>query len=456
MDIDNITIEQTERLLSSYILSPITQQLHDYFSEPSFLEILHVDRKEYYHSHFLKWLFEDAELFPISIPCLLFLLQKRARKQKSHFPIWLNRAILTNTFNVDYVKIKVEDQVESNKAKGRCDLLMKISYHLPKSESKIFYLFLENKVYSYEHKVGKSGKMQTTFYYDFYSNKFGEDNCAFVYLDLTNTLELEGLNKPGCACEKFIHINYQDMLDNILIVLTKKQSIQERKQFILKEYIKGLSINYSQNKSIMALESSLRDLLLEFWDNNHDLIKLSIEALLSDPELNEEQRKRVKNVKKDINALDNQRDKTHYLFDGKQYNGKRALVVAILSFLLKHMNLSDVNNAWKEYLEKQQGKIIDFDSSKDWTINQHNDITDNTIKSELKKLKSHTPILSDVNIPPIGVEQNTFEHNYSEIANQKCSFYNQWGWLNIDYMIKFYRELNKNKQLGGTEIKIIM
>ena len=120
------------------------------------------------------------------------------------------------------------------------------------------------------------------------------------------------------------------------------------------------------------------------------------------------------------------------------------------------MNLSDVNNAWKEYLEKQQGKIIDFDSSKDWTINQHNDITDNTIKSELKKLKSHTPILSDVNIPPIGVEQNTFEHNYSEIANQKCSFYNQWGWLNIDYMIKFYRELNKNKQLGGTEIKIIM
>ena len=59
-------------MLLNYRKDDSVKVLYRYFEEKSFLEILHVDRKENYHSHFLKWLFEDPETFAIANENLLY------------------------------------------------------------------------------------------------------------------------------------------------------------------------------------------------------------------------------------------------------------------------------------------------------------------------------------------------------------------------------------------------
>ena len=122
-----------EEMLREYQMSPIVQKLNDYYNELSFLDILKVDRKEIYHSNFLKWIFEDYELSKISVKCLLLLLLKRNKLQEnSHFPGEVKNAILTNSFNIENIETKVEDFVDTGKSTGRSDVLITVKYNISK------------------------------------------------------------------------------------------------------------------------------------------------------------------------------------------------------------------------------------------------------------------------------------------------------------------------------------
>lgn len=405
--INKITRDEVEALLSSYLSSPIINQLNDYYGEKSFLEILRVDRKEIYHSNFLKWLFEDQDTYKLAVHNLLFLLLKRARQQNSHFPEWLKTAILINSFHIRQVKVKLEDFVESDSIKGRGDILIKIRYYVGNNDENNLYVFIENKVGSREHNAGTSKDPQTQAYYNSYTGKYGADNVLFVYLNPISPAVLMNMTEPLCACKKFIHINYQDLLDCILALLSNHSSIPYKKQFYIKEYIKGLSANFSQNNTIMALEPTLRKLLIDFWDNNHKLIELSIDALTQDPELEGEERQALEVVNKSIKELAKKRDTTRYSIDGQGKFGKCAMVYEIV----------------KKYLEAMSYNVTLQDLQKDFPYTW----------------RGKTPSLS--NMVVIGNKQ------YDEEVTDK----NKWRWKKIDIPLSGGEYIYVINQWGDAE-----
>ncbi len=371
------------QLLLNYRKDNSVRMLHGYFEEKSFLEILHVDRKENYHSHFLKWLFEDPETFAKANENLLYLLIQRSNHQKeSHFPDGIKNALLVGGFTINYVAVKLEDKVTN----GRSDIVIDINYQIGDNENKDFHIIIENKVYSTEHNAGKSKVSQTISYYDYYKKIYNEDNLVFVYLTPIDSVTLNIYENAECDCKKYIQINYQDLLDDILLPLSKDESLQLRKRFIIEEYMKGLSINYSQNSSIMAMTENLRRLLEDFWTNNQELIELSIDARSQDPSAGDEEKQMFENLKNQIKKLDGKgsgRDNTHYSIDGEGDYGKGPLIYELIKRYVEKKEKTDVLELQKVFPYQWRGKrevlgnmiVIDKDqydrevkgnSSRDW------------------------------------------------------------------------------------------
>ena len=442
----------------SYQLSPDVEQLNKYFNEKSIIEILHVERKENYHSNFLKWFFEDRGLYDKSIRLLLLLLLKRNRQLlNSHFPAVIRKALLTNSFYIDNVRAELEDSIINNEGKGRCDIRLVITYHFPDGEPKKLYVLVENKVFSEEHKAGNTDIFQTKFYFDHYCTEYGKDNCIFVFLNLIDPLELNNLTESKCKCKDFIQINYQDLLDNVLAEVVSYPDIKPRNQFIIKEYIKGLSIQ--KNNGIMAMEKTLSDLLISFWENNNELIKLSLEALELSPNIDEEYREQVKVVNKQIRSLASKKDTTHYRFNSQVHNGKSVLFYSILDFFLAKKSSQTITKEWLEFIKKCKGTLDDFSDNLKWTINKHYDGTDvqgsnKALKKEVRSLTKPLIYTENEFLSEKTQKTQTMEHNYSrQTLHGKTYFcYNQWGWGNIDYAIKFFREHKDNQ---GLEIELI-
>jgi len=343
-------------MLLNYRKDDSVKVLYRYFEEKSFLEILHVDRKENYHSHFLKWLFEDPGTFAIANENLLYLLIKRSGHQKdSHFPETIKRSLLVGNFTVNYAKVKLEDKVKD----GRSDIFIEVNYQLNDTNAKNLYVVIENKVYSDEHNVGKSEISQTTSYYNHYKKLYGEENLIFVYLTPIDSATLNSYDNAECDCKIYIQVNYQDLLDNILLPLSKDESIQPRKRFILDEYIKGLSINFSQNSSIMAMSEDLRKLLEDFWTNNQELIELSIYARSQDPLASDEELETFKELKNQIEKLDGKgsgRDNTHYSINGEGDYGKGSLVYEIIKKFVEKKGGMDITELQKTFPYNWRGK----------------------------------------------------------------------------------------------------
>ena len=216
--------------------------------------------------------------------------------------------------------------------------------------------------------------------------RYNEDNLVFVYLTPIDSVTLNIYENAECDCKKYIQINYQDLLDDILLPLSKDESLQLRKRFIIEEYMKGLSINYSQNSSIMAMTENLRRLLEDFWTNNQELIELSIDARSQDPSAGDEEKQMFENLKNQIKKLDGKgsgRDNTHYSIDGEGDYGKGPLIYELIKRYVEKKEKTDVLELQKVFPYKWRGKrevlgnmiVIDKDqydrevkgnSSRDW------------------------------------------------------------------------------------------
>lgn len=344
------------QLLLNYRKDNSARVLHRYFEEKSFLEILHVDRKENYHSHFLKWLFEDSETFAAANESLLYLLIRRSsRQEESHFPDGIKKALLVGGFTINYVAVRLEDKVTN----GRSDIVIDMNYHVGDNENKDFHVIIENKVYSTEHNAGNSDDAQTTSYFNYYQKNYGDENMLCVYLTPVDSATLNMYDNAECACKQFIQINYQDLLDDILLPLSKDESLQQRKRFIIEEYMKGLSINYSQNSSIMAMTEELRKLLEEFWNNNQELIELSIDALSQDPLAGDEEKTEMKEVAARIKQLNGKgpgKDNTHYSINGDGNYGKGPLIYEIVKRYVEKKGEINIQDLQEKFSYSWRGK----------------------------------------------------------------------------------------------------
>ena len=314
MNDEKVDINRVRELMTSYHKS-ITQ-VRRFYERPSYMGLLNVGRKELPHSSFVSWLFDSAT-FNQSCPDspimhLLDIAVKRANQQKK---IGDNNAISTSLSDSIYGRLisisSTSCCLEEVIDKRRCDIVIRCKI---KDSERDLNICIENKVLSSEHTS------QTEAYEQYYSN---DENADWLFLFLTPlpSVELDDYyslsKKERCISEKFIQINYQDLLDYVLEPLINSVDKNSQVYFILDDYINTLRYpvmedNYKK-RTIMAIGEQETKLLNDFWEGNHELIELALEAISCNPNLADDVRKEAENTYKSVKSLQTAKDSTRYV-----------------------------------------------------------------------------------------------------------------------------------------------
>lgn len=305
------------------------KQLNRYYKKKSFFNILGISRKETIHSYFLHWLFsadESHELDDFAIRRLLELIVLVKNKLQSandqlQFPEDIEDTIICGGYTLD--RIECERERATNQS-DRLDLFLSFDFHSEQMDKRI-NIILENKVKS------KEGKEQTKRYYSYGEGLDGES--VYLFLSPLSNSDYESSTHPVCECKHFIGLNYQYLVDYVLEPCLSECAVSDAKVFI-EEYLRTLSQpslqfdDFDGGEVIMAVSSRERDLLLNFWENNKDLLTAALNALADNPELEQEERDRIRESLQAV-SKSSSRDYTKFQFDGQAY-AKNRLVLAVV------------------------------------------------------------------------------------------------------------------------------
>ena len=107
----------------------------------------------------------------------------------------------------------------------------------------------------------------------------------------------------------------------------------------------------------MAMSEQLRLLLEDFWNNNQELIELSIDALASSPLAGDDEKSSFQKLAKDIKSLSGKgKDNTHYSINGKGDFGKGPLVFEIIKRYVDQKGFIDVSDLQQVFPYSLRGK----------------------------------------------------------------------------------------------------
>ena len=314
MNDEKVDINRVRELMTSYHKS-ITQ-VRRFYERPSYMGLLNVGRKELPHSSFVSWLFDSAT-FNQSCPDspIMHLLDIAVKRANQQYKIGDNNAISTSLSDSIYGRLisisSTSCCLEEVIDKRRCDIVIRCKI---KDSERDLNICIENKVLSSEHTS------QTEAYEQYYSN---DENADWLFLFLTPlpSVELDDYyslsKKERCISEKFIQINYQDLLDYVLEPLINSVDKNSQVYFILDDYINTLRYpvmedNYKK-RTIMAIGEQETKLLNDFWEGNHELIELALEAMSCNPNLADDVRKEAENTYKSVKSLQTAKDSTRYV-----------------------------------------------------------------------------------------------------------------------------------------------
>ncbi len=312
------------------------QRLQNLYNNPTFLDILAIGRRELSHSAFLAWLFNMSAnhgLGTVPVLQLLELFIRCSREQNKNLEdVVLMNAILSRSITIYNTVVSTEYNVKTQTAKGRADIVIDVRVGVPDANISKLRVVIENKVYSNEHDN------QTCTYHEFYEKekKEGEQIC-YIYLTPL-------LHEKGADCQDFVHITYQDLLNNVFEPILLLPDLSERTRFILTEYINCLSIPIEEiNKknikptTIMAISENERNLLKAFWEKHQKLIMAVHTAMASDPNNDDDEQK----VHKNFLSQYNNKDYSKYSVNEKGSYGKGPLVKQVVEcYLALHPNLT--------------------------------------------------------------------------------------------------------------------
>ena len=390
MNDEKVDINRVRELITSYHKS--VSQIKRYYERPSYMGLLNVGRKELPHSSFISWLFDSAtfnQSHPNSpIMHLLDIAVKRANQQNkigdnNAISISLSDSICGRLFSISSTSCSLEEVID----KRRCDIIIRCKI---KDSERDLNICIENKVLSSEHTS------QTEAYEQYYSNDENDENADWLFLFLTplSSVELDDYfslsKKEKCISEKFIQINYQDLLDYVLEPVINSVDKNSQVYFILDDYINTLRYpvmedNYKK-RTIMAIGEQETKLLNDFWEGNHELIELALEAMSCNPNLADDVRKEAENTYKSVKSLQTAKDSTRYVIieanqrDDNKEKGYNKVTVAkkfAEKFCKKNngiRNAVDANEMiGKLLLFKKSTKNI-FKPQADKTINHNHEI----------------------------------------------------------------------------------
>ena len=328
--------------------SPTGMAVDEYLSEQSLFEIMNVDRLENYHSKFLGWLFENANTRDFAIRQLIALLRNK-QKEGFDFPDINGNDVIKS------VSVNLEEPVKENDKNGRADIVIIIEW----LNSAPLRIIIENKVYSKEHTTGKQN--QTEAYYDYYIKDSRYINL-FAFLTVDET---------GAACNQFISITYQDIMDSILVPLTScSQTKDYQTLFKIRDYIKALSLSYSQD-DIMAIDPFILKYVEKLWCENNAELKLLNANDFSDDEfcrqyiyllnffmIKEKIAKDeiVLKLYKDLTS----KNYTRYSINGEGKYGKNKLVYEVIRLIVSqnsNISVKEINTAFR-FKDKEEFEVV--------------------------------------------------------------------------------------------------
>ena len=316
------------------------KQLNHYYKKKSFFNILGISRKETIHSYFLHWLFspeESHELNDFALRRLLeliVLVKNRLQYQNNQlqFPDNIEDDIICGGYTLDRIECHREHVTTQN---DRLDLFLSFEFHSIQAE-KHLNIILENKVKSKERSE------QTNRYYHYGKELDGE--TIYLFLSPLSNSDFESLTHPICQCKKFVGLNYQYLVDYVLEPCLSECIVSDAKVFI-EEYLRTLSQpslqfeDFDGGEVIMAVSSRERDLLLNFWENNKDLLTAALNALADNPELEQVEREQIR---ESIQAVtkSTRRDHTKYQFEGEAYAKNRLVLAVVKKHVECHPNIT--------------------------------------------------------------------------------------------------------------------
>ena len=327
METDNLTEQEIKDLIIKFNLDESINDLKKYYATPTTWDIINQSRKETRHTQFLAWFFgnKDFNADPNAGPIkkLIVLLLKWANMQDcAEYDEALANSIYSQNLSILSYNVIAEFPIfikrpsEHTPAyeEGDIDIVIKCTAMVNDVERNI-NIVIENKIGSPEtiKCFDKDGKRldkpnknndktvlyQTEAYYQYITKKYKDDINIFAFLKPTNC-KLEDIERAECKCDKYIQINYQELLDNIIQPVSDQKDISVENMYRLKDYIKTLGkpaetgddkdSDTNKNIIIMAMEQKERELLTTFFKNNEDLIRAAINAL-GIPELSQSMEK---------------------------------------------------------------------------------------------------------------------------------------------------------------------
>ena len=379
MNDEKVDINRVRELMTSYHKS-ITQ-VRRFYERPSYMGLLNVGLKELPHSSFVSWLFDSAtfnQSYPDSpIMHLLDIAVKRANQQNK---IGNNNAISTSLsdsiygrlFSISSTSCSLEEVID----KRRCDIVIRCKI---KDSERDLNICIENKVLSSEHTS------QTEAYEQYYSNDEKTD-WLFLFLTPLSSVKLDdycSLSKnEKCTSEKFIQINYQDLLDYVLEPLINSVDKNSQVYFILDDYINTLRYpvmeDNDKKRTIMAIGEQETKLLNDFWEGNHELIELALEAMSCNMNLDEDVRNKAKEARDSMTSLQTARkDSTKFVIidvsnDSRDDNGgngyKKVEIAKKFADILCRNNIinnaGDANRLMKDIIKTKTQNIFKQEKSK--------------------------------------------------------------------------------------------
>lgn len=318
METKNIDIV---KLLREYNQNPENKSLKALYSGRTIFDIIGKGRNETAHSAFLEWLFSGRDISGTSTEnTLIGLLDAVMRRIDEQDRGWrqddkivaISNALLSRTLKITNIKSETEKPISGNYCtKGKKDSIDIFISCDVRGIDKIcrFEFIIENKIGSKEggpkdeqSSIDYDKMWQTERYYKACSKDTDDTYQFFIYLSAATDTEMASGNKQ-CKSEHFICLNYQDIYDDILSQLLESDTLTGKEEYLIKEYVKVLSIpmvfgkddiadkdteSDSINKSIiLATSKEERELLLKYWKNNQLLILIALQAYEDGDEDNE-------------------------------------------------------------------------------------------------------------------------------------------------------------------------
>lgn len=365
MTIGNLTEQDIKDLIIKFNLDESINDLKRYYSTPTTWEIINQSRKETRHTQFLAWFFgnKDFNADPNAGPIkkLIVLLLKWANMQENAaFDEELANSIYSQSLSILSYNVTPEyDILVEPYGEGDIDILVSCVVKVNDVERNI-NIAIENKIGAPEttkKRFGKDGTettlYQTKAYYQYITKEYKDDINLFVFLKPTDR-DLENVKQAECKCDKYIQINYQELLDNIIQPVCDQKDISVENKYRLKDYIKTLGKpaetdeDTNKNIIIMAMNQKERELLTIFFKNNEDLIRAAINAL-GDEELS-----------KSMESFD-RKTRSKYSINGKGCYSMYEVLEKFVEFRLTNTSdsVQDIDKEIDKFIRSERVNVSD-------------------------------------------------------------------------------------------------